>query len=728
MKENLSPQDSARRAFHPSWLACAVLGILILVVFGASRHYALLNYDEHFFIIEDTALHVFEWERIPHIFQTYFEMAYNPLVRISYMVDYALWGTDPGGYRSTNFLLHWVAAWCVFGFVYTLTRRQVTAWTVALGFAVHPSRVESVVWLGERKDVLAATFGFAALWLYQKSKGERARMCPGESSGLNPPALTSHFSLLTYLACVLMYTCALASKPQWVPLCVMFIVTDLYDRSPLTKRVLMRYAVFFVLSAVFAWLAMDSQRSYGNTLLKHDTSRWLLIVNPMIDVAWYVGHVLWPVNLLPNYPREIPNLMQITVSCLVILAGSVGMLVSWRGKREFFWGVSWFFLFLAPMLNLFPRGLITADRYLYIAIVGTLFPVGMFLSRQKVTVASVVLGVLGVAMIGLTWRYMPVWKDDVTLWSYAVERSPKNSAALAYLLRAQVERGDYRAAQPTYQQALAIRERFAILYESASLLAQKTGQDPREPFQIGLQTARDKAGIKLLYGQYWLREKNYAEAEKYLRESFEERIGIRPAFDLAQVYEATGQYEKGIGFVVLFLNSQPYHPEAWSELGKLKEKLGQMKQQQGNTQEAERCFEAARVAYELSAQFQKSLAEPRLGLARLAIRHQKWSEAERWLQEMHAGCVVGGRMPAEGYDLLATVYHQQGKWLPALTALTEAVQIEDQAGYWLNLARLQTEMGRSPRKALEHVLSREPQRRTELAADPVLGKFIKELS
>ena len=37
---------------------------------------------------------------------------------------------------------------------------------VALLFAIHPTRVESVAWVAERKDVLSTLFWFAATWAY----------------------------------------------------------------------------------------------------------------------------------------------------------------------------------------------------------------------------------------------------------------------------------------------------------------------------------------------------------------------------------------------------------------------------------------------------------------------------------------------------------------------------------------------------------------------------------
>ena len=92
------------------------------------------------------------------------------------MLDYALFGLDPRGHHLTNNLLHAINTFLVAILIYQLvnlglkkkdsikeqnsnTLFALTASVVtALFFGLHPLRVESVVWISERKDLLCALF------------------------------------------------------------------------------------------------------------------------------------------------------------------------------------------------------------------------------------------------------------------------------------------------------------------------------------------------------------------------------------------------------------------------------------------------------------------------------------------------------------------------------------------------------------------------------------------
>src|SRR5262249_31032658 len=104
-----------------------------------------------------------------------------PVTWLTFSIDHALWGMNASGYHLTNIVLHAVAA----VLVYFLTRRllalglaapspraiTVGACVAALFFAVHPLRVESVVWVTERRDELSGLFYLLTVLTYLKACG-----------------------------------------------------------------------------------------------------------------------------------------------------------------------------------------------------------------------------------------------------------------------------------------------------------------------------------------------------------------------------------------------------------------------------------------------------------------------------------------------------------------------------------------------------------------------------
>src|SRR5262249_14791706 len=103
---------------------------------------------------------------------------YMPVTWLSYAVDYQFWGLRASGYHLSNNLLHAADAALFFWLALLLLRRSLPersetaralgAAIAALVFAIHPLRAESVSWVTERKDVLAAFFLFLAVICYLK--------------------------------------------------------------------------------------------------------------------------------------------------------------------------------------------------------------------------------------------------------------------------------------------------------------------------------------------------------------------------------------------------------------------------------------------------------------------------------------------------------------------------------------------------------------------------------
>jgi len=77
-------------------------------------------------------------------------------------------GLEPFLYHLINVILHLVCVVLVFWTTKLLTKKPFVIGAVALLFAIHPLRVESVAWITELKDVLFAAFYFGALIAYIK--------------------------------------------------------------------------------------------------------------------------------------------------------------------------------------------------------------------------------------------------------------------------------------------------------------------------------------------------------------------------------------------------------------------------------------------------------------------------------------------------------------------------------------------------------------------------------
>src|SRR5207248_802455 len=99
---------------------------------------------------------------------------WQPLSWVTLALDYRVWALDASGYHLTSLVLHVLNAVLLFALARRLLRRAgldegralAGAALGALLWSVHPLRVESVAWVTERRDVLAAFFTLVALLAY----------------------------------------------------------------------------------------------------------------------------------------------------------------------------------------------------------------------------------------------------------------------------------------------------------------------------------------------------------------------------------------------------------------------------------------------------------------------------------------------------------------------------------------------------------------------------------
>src|SRR5689334_3438915 len=101
---------------------------------------------------------------------------WHPLTWFSHMLDCQFYGLNPMGHHLTNALLHTVTTVLLFLILSSMTGALWRSALVSALFAWHPSHVESVAWIAERKDVLCGLFWMATLWAY-------ARYATSESPG-----------------------------------------------------------------------------------------------------------------------------------------------------------------------------------------------------------------------------------------------------------------------------------------------------------------------------------------------------------------------------------------------------------------------------------------------------------------------------------------------------------------------------------------------------------------
>jgi len=93
---------------------------------------------------------------------------YRPVVSLSYLVDYWIWGKSSFGYHLSNILIHMMVVTLFYIVSLRLFRKPLVSMVGALIFAVHPVHVESVAVVANRTDPLTSISLLLSLYFFHR--------------------------------------------------------------------------------------------------------------------------------------------------------------------------------------------------------------------------------------------------------------------------------------------------------------------------------------------------------------------------------------------------------------------------------------------------------------------------------------------------------------------------------------------------------------------------------
>lgn len=457
-----------------------VLVVAVWMVFGQTLHHKFVNLDDNLTVCDNSHITTgFSLTSIGWAFTHVDANFYSPLLTISHMLDWQIYGGDAGGHHLTNILLHTATV-----IVFFLTWRQMNlSWSasafIAGVFAIHPLHVESVAWISERKDTLSGFFFALSLLTY--------------AHYVRRPE-----SLRRYGAVLFVFACGLLSKPSLITTPLVLLLLDYWplrrfsranDPSSGRMRIgqlrplLGEKIPFAALSAVAAVVALFAQ---GNAVMSTDKYPvWSRIGNALVSYVVYIEQTLWPICLAPFYPDPVSKLRlsQIVFAFAFLAAVSFAVFALRKRYPAFLTGWCWYLLMLLPMIGIVQVGQHAhADRFMYLPQIGLCFVVtsaaSEFLRRQPALrnyFASIALMGL-IALAALANRQTSYWQDSFALWNHTLRCTADNYLAHNNLGVALWQKGNVEGAMDHYESALAIRPDYAAAHCNLAKALRATGQ------------------------------------------------------------------------------------------------------------------------------------------------------------------------------------------------------------------------------------------------------------
>ena len=443
------------------WIRAALIAIT-LFAFAPARHYGFVNWDDPTNFINNVSYRGLSWGHFRWFFTTYHLGHYQPLNWLSFAMDHALSGLDPQRFHLTQILLHVIAVLLVhqlgrrlLAIYFTYSPRRAIELGAAMGatlFAIHPLRVESVVWLSARTDILAMIFLCLATLAYLQHVAAPTGRIPW-------PAF------LYYIAAVL-------SKEHAVVFPVLLVLIDVYPlrripasfafASPPCRGIWLEKIPFLAVSIVGAANAFFAAGSSVSSLEQSPLTDRLAQIP--FSLAFYPYKTLVPMSLSHFYefPGEFGLSHRWVLMSLIACGGSAGLLLLLRRRVPgLLVAALAYVVILAPVSGLVQRGpQLVADRYSYLACLPiALVIAAAFVRRFEVVPWPTSMSCLIVvtALVVRTQSQVAVWKDSETLWKHAIEIDNHNATAHALLAYVHTDAGRLDEAIQENLTALRIR-------------------------------------------------------------------------------------------------------------------------------------------------------------------------------------------------------------------------------------------------------------------------------
>lgn len=416
---------------------------------------------------------------------------YRPIQVLYVTAAVRLFGQRPLLHHIANLLLHLAATLLLLRIVWRLSASPFLAAFCALLYGIHPVHVESVTWISGSKDTLSGLFFFGALAAYL-----------GAVQG------ASHRGW-RYVSSLFLFAVGLLAKEVVVVLPAIVLLVELaeHTREGGTMGAFPRRALRVSGFVVVALLYLAVRRAALGSLGDLQAGTWhgngpfqTFLTMPGV-VAEYVGKLLLPLGLTTADTTRIvtsPLNLRFLGGSLVVLLLLFLVIFARRRLPLLSLGLGWFFCALLPALNIFPVQHIKAERFLYLPSAGFFLALAavwerlgrgsavdptvpasgskrrerrpdrsrsprpsrradrwpnrwtsQWKNRWMLAAAAVYLIVLG----GITIDRNRDWKDDFTLFSHDVGRTPNYREGHAMLAFAYAERGAPGDAEIALRQA-----------------------------------------------------------------------------------------------------------------------------------------------------------------------------------------------------------------------------------------------------------------------------------
>jgi len=415
--------------------------VATLLVQGSVLKGDFLFYDDARFVVRNRAIQ--DLGNTPRFFTDLSTTAsadaptkdiYRPLRTFSYAVIHAVAGEDAAAFHAVSLLVHAATAALLLLLLLETGLAAVPALAGALAWSLHPVTVEATAWICSLGDVLCGFFALLSVLLHARNRPVPA-----------------------FLALAV----ALLGKEAAVVVPGLWLAWDLLQRPAEAKRNAVARALpalgIVLLFLVVRGAVIGAGMSQTDSPLGGSHAN--AVRTMLAGYGFYLSTVFFPIGSTVDAHVPVQASLTLPVVAGALLLGAT-FVACVKGTSRTRLAAAWFLLALVPASNvLVPLKIPTADRFLYLPLMGLSFVVGEACARwPRPATWAAPAGLL--LLSALTVQRIGDWRDDAALVDAWARVNPKSERLLwaeasqhARRTLEAVAAGNGRAAYPHYAEA-----------------------------------------------------------------------------------------------------------------------------------------------------------------------------------------------------------------------------------------------------------------------------------
>lgn len=402
------------------------------------------------------------------------------VANLTFALDYYLHGLKPLGYHLANVFIHCLNAFLLFilvrrtldltGYPGSAQRTFWLSFITAAIWAVHPLQTQSVSYIVQRMNSLAAMFYLISIITYLKGRSDNRRVC------------------FYFIISALSFICAVLSKENAATLPLIILLYEWFFLQDLSSRFLKSKAVVWSAAATLMVFLLIV---FGSSIIDGIASGYRLrpftmgqrILTEFNVIFFYLGQFVLPhpsrLSLEHSFPLSYSLFKPLTTLFSALGLAGVFALVVYRARPERLLSFCGFWFLINMVIESSFIGLLLVFEHrmylpsMFLVLLVVLLADRLITKKLPMAIATSVI----VALLS-SWTYQRnmVWGDSLLVYRDTAQKAPDSYLARYHLAKTLQDRHLPDEAIPQYFATLRLNPGEYFAHNNLGVIYQEKGE------------------------------------------------------------------------------------------------------------------------------------------------------------------------------------------------------------------------------------------------------------